>query len=117
MWDPRVTLSHLFFFPPSTAHLSFPVPPLSLFLIPPHRSLRWQPPSLHNPSVGDLRYELATPYAASTTWGKFAAEVAGRRAGEGRRSSAEEPMGREEEERGGTGEDRWAVEGKREKRV
>jgi hypothetical protein len=34
-------------------------------------------------------------------WGKFVAEVAGRRAGEGRKPPAEGPMGREEGERGG----------------
>jgi hypothetical protein len=45
-------------------------------------------------------------------WGKFVAEVAGRRAGEGRKPPAEGPMGRE----GGTGEDRWAVEGGKKKR-
>jgi hypothetical protein len=34
-------------------------------------------------------------------WGKFTAEVAGRRVGEGQRPPTEGPMGREEGERGG----------------
>jgi hypothetical protein len=50
-------------------------------------------------------------------WGKFAAEVAGRRAGEGRRPSAEGPMGREEEEREGNQGRQVGGGGEKEKKV